>query len=246
MGMGSDTASTPTSGREPDEAAVLDYLLRHPDFLMEHPDVLLRATPPRRFEQTDGKVVDIQHVMLKRLQTEMADLQDCAEELIMTTRSNMATQKGTLQAALAVLEAPGLAGLARVIGDELPMLLDVDACAVRLEPLAGASLLKDDDPAPGLLDSLPVGLIDELFGTDGQAILRPQTEAEPLFYGDMAPLIASDALVRLNLGPGQPPALLAVGSRLEGTFEPDMAMDLLVFLTRVLEHTVRRWLTEAR
>ncbi|WP_157879165.1 DUF484 family protein [Pararhodospirillum photometricum] len=232
MGKASDTVSPTGSGNDPDEAAVLDYLLRNPDFLKEHPDVLLLATPPQRFESSEGKVVDIQHVMLKRLQTEMADLQDCAEQLIITTRSNMATQKGTLQAALAVLESEGIDGLALTIAEDLPLFLDVDVCTLRIEQgLPGV---------PPAIATLPPGLMGRTFETDDMAALRPLSPAESVIYGATASEVRSDALVRLTAADGQPLGILALGSRLEGTFEPDMALDLLLFLARVVENCLRR------
>ncbi len=229
------------------EEEVLGYLLEHPDFLVAHPEVLLTSTPPARFGEGDDKVVDIQQVMLKRLQTEMAELQDCAEQLILTTRSNMATQKGTLQAALAILDSEGLGPLVRTVNEDLPMLLDVDVCALRFEQpvarkAAGVRPLPDDD---GLdLATLPAGFVDDLFGAEAQAVLRPSVDAEAAVYGDLAGLVRSDALVRIDPGHGIPPGLLALAARVEGTFEPDMAMDLLVFLAKVMENCVRRWTPE--
>jgi uncharacterized protein YigA (DUF484 family) len=231
-----------------DEATVLGYLLDHPDFLMDHPEVLMVATPPARFEATGGadKVVDIQQVMLKRLQSEMADLQDCAEQLIITTRTNMATQKGTLQAALAVLDREGLGSLARTVAEDLPMLLDVDVCFLRLEQHMEVPPDLEDESDDGLgLQTLPAGFVDALFGADAQAVLRPSVEAEVEIHGDAAPVIRSDALVRIDTGPGLPPGIFALGSRVEGTFEPEMALDLLIFLSRVVEHATRRWIAES-
>lgn len=296
MGKAGDTASSLDTRRDLTEDAILDYLLRHPDFLMDHPEVLVTATAPQRFAQSEDRVVDIQHVMLRRLQTEMADLQDCAEQLIMTTRSNMATQKGTLKAALAVLESEGLGPLMRTVTEDLPLILDVDVCALRLEhpgrmpsastgdeagdgpasalasalggevtwdaweseastpegearraatlDLAWGGLLTDPQTTPGAgldLCILPPGFVAAFFPAGRQALLRPQIQAEPVIYGDLAGLVRSDALVRLDPGAGLPPGLLALGTRLDGTFEPDMAMDLLVFLARVVEVCVRRW-----
>lgn len=262
MGKADDTPSLEAE-KDLTEGAVLDYLLRNPDFLMDHPEVLVTATPPQRFGTGDERVVDIQHVMLRRLQAEMADLQDCAEQLIMTTRSNMATQKGTLKAAMAVLDSEGLGSLMRAVTEDLPLALDVDVCALRLEePPAGtpAAVIEALAPPPAEADgapqagplgeglgedldlcTLPPGFVEAFFGAGAQAVLRPLTEAEAVIYGDVAGVVRSDALVRIDPGPGLPPGLLALGSRIEGTFEPEMAMDLLVFLARVVENSVRRW-----
>ncbi len=252
MGDAGDKLRNKPSSADLDEASVLGYLLENPDFLMDHPEVLMVATPPARFEEAgDDKVVDIQHVMLKRLQTEMADLQDCAEQLIITTRSNMATQKGTLEAAAAVMDCEGLSSLAQVIAEDLPMLLDVDHCSLRLErhveppadmegDMDGIGIDTDFDVA-----TLPAGFVEALFGAEAHAVLRPSVDAEEVLYGQAARVIRSDALVRIDAGSDLPPGIFALGTRVEGTFEPEMALDLLLFLARVVEHAVRRWAPES-
>ncbi|MCF8482251.1 MAG: DUF484 family protein [Rhodospirillum sp.] len=249
MGDAGDKLRNKPSSADLDEASVLGYLLENPDFLMDHPEVLMVATPPARFEAPgNNKVVDIQHIMLKRLQTEMADLQDCAEQLIITTRSNMSTQKGTLQAALAVMDCEGLSSVARTIAEDLPMLLDVDSCALRLErhvmPPEGLDTNPAGDDDQDVV-TLPAGFIETLFGAEAHAVLRPSVDTEAVIHGEAAGAIRSDALVRIDAGPDLPPGLFALGSRVEGTFEPEMALDLLIFLARVVEHAVRRWAPES-
>ncbi|MBE1237619.1 DUF484 family protein [Phaeovibrio sulfidiphilus] len=215
-----------------DEAAVLDYLLSTPDFLLRHPDVLLNASAPRRFDESEGKVVDFQHAMLRRLQCEMEDLQNCAEELILTTRSNMDNQKSTFDATLVLLEAGSVEELVLTVSETLPLILDVDTCVLRLEDPARSG--RPDHSA------LPRGFVDEIFDDGTEALLRPEIIGEPVLYGERGRHVRSDVLVRVDPGEGLPPAVLALGSHVSGTFHGDMSVDLVSFLAKILEHCLRR------
>lgn len=227
-----------SGGEDPplEEDAVLNYLLANPDFLLRYPEALVHATVPKRFDDSDSTVVDFQHVMLQRLQTEMTDLQTCAEELIMTTRSNMDSQKGTFDAVLVLLEAESVDDLKLTVSETLPLLLDIDICALRLEGPSPQTITRTTlDKVP-----LPKGFVDASFGEETDAILRPMVEGEGILYGANADSVRSDALVRIEPGEGLMPGVLALASRVEGTFNADMSIDLVVFLAKIIEHCLRR------
>jgi len=52
----------------------------------------------------------------------------------------------------------------------------------------------------------------------------------------------SEALMRLDLGPGRLPGLLAMGCEDPHRFKPGQGTDLLAFFTAVFERVLRRWL----
>lgn len=213
------------------EAQVVAYLKANPEFLSRHPDLIARQAPPSRFG-AGGPVVDLQQYMIHRLHDEMDQLRGCAEHLITTSRSNMSTQSRTHDAVLSILEAEGMGGLARVVAEDLPPLLDVDVVALGFETGAHPAIL------PGIR-ALPVGLLDQVMGV-GEVMLRAQTHGDPVIFGDGAGLVSSFALVRLD--PLNCPAgLLALGSRSDRTFQSSQGTELLAFMARVIEDCVQRW-----
>ncbi len=231
-----DDAALPTD-QGPTEAQVLAYLKAHPDLLQRHPDLAARLAPPSRFEGA-GPVVDLQAFMIGALKGELDQMRGCAEHLISTTRSNMSTQSRTHEAVLAVLNAIGVPELARVVAEELPRLLDVDVAGLAIElgdesiPRLAAEGIRR--PAPGTV----AGLL-----ANKDHLLVAKDAGNPELFGDAASLVASSALVRLDLGLTCPPGLLVLGSRTEKTFHPGQGIELLSFLAKVVEHGVRRWLT---
>ncbi len=212
---------------------VKDYLRAHPQFLTDNMPLVAELLPGLS-ARDDGNVVDLRDYVVERLRREVEELKASAKALITTTRGNMSTQERTLQAALAVLAAEGMDALARVITDELPVVLQVDVVTIAFE----AGLPK---PAALFVQELPAGSIDTLLGERVTARLRESVGGEQPLYGAAAALVASDALVRLEPGNGLPQGVLALGTRTEGAFHPQQGTDLLGFLARVVEHAVERW-----
>jgi uncharacterized protein YigA (DUF484 family) len=183
-------------------------------------------------------VVDLQQFMLERLRRDVQRLKADQDDLLTNSRDNLSTQDRIHQAALALLGAKSIAHFIEVIATDLAMLLDVDAVALCLETI-------DDDTArPNVegLQLLPAGSVDRLLGHDRAALLRDDTVGDTEIFQAGAGLVRSDALIRLRIGEGMPPGLIAFGTRHPGYFDPGQGTELLHFLARIIEHCIRAWL----
>ncbi|MBM3565222.1 MAG: DUF484 family protein [Alphaproteobacteria bacterium] len=213
---------------------VVDYLLRHPDFFEKNGQMIAAMTAPGRW--TGGGVVDIQKVMLDKRLEEIEELRNCAIEVIETSRTNMTVQTRTHAAILAILNASTFEQLVRVVGEDLPLLLDVDVAIMAFE--AG------DKPLAALVTSetryLRSGSVDELIGEDKDVRLIRDLNDDGTVFGGAAGLVRSAAFARLRPGRTTPAGLLALGSR-SGTFHPGQGTELLQFLARSLEACIQRW-----
>lgn len=226
----SDSANSAAVSPVNDEQ-VAAYLRSHPDFLLRHPDLVTKLAPPSRFD--GGPVVDLQHYVIGRLQDEMDQLRGCAEHLITTSRSNMSIQTRTHEAALAILAAGSMTGLAQVVAEDFPSLLDVDLATIGFEQGDGPTALLPD------MRSLPNGLLDDVMGA-GEVMLRSASHGDAVIFGDGAGLVRSYALVRLA-PKDHPLGLVALGSRNERSFHNSQGTELLAFLARVIEDCALRW-----
>lgn len=218
-------------------AAVADYLRRNPDFLIENPDLMDVLSPPSR---SAGTVVDMQHFMLHRLRDENARLREGYDQLIHAARSNQSTLTRVHGAALTVLGARSFEGLIQAVTTDLAVLLDLDAVTLCVE--AG------DVPVPKAYSagvrSLPAGTINATLGPDQDVLLGSEMEkGDRRLFGAAAGLIRSQALVRLDISTQAPTGLLVLGSRREDEFSQGQGTELLGFLARALEITIRQWLS---
>jgi hypothetical protein len=131
------------------------------------------------------------------------------------------------------LGAANLAGLARVVAEDLPPLLDVDIATIGFEE--GEKRIPS---MPGI-QIFPRGLLEETLGA-GDVMLRSSTTGDPVIFGDGASSVSSCALVRLS-PVDLPGGLMALGSRNERGFHGGQGTELLGFLASVIEDCVRRW-----
>jgi len=224
------------AGEEPSAAQVTRFLKRHPDFLARHPEILDGQDAPGR-HRGEG-IVDLQQVMVERMRDEVAATRAGRDRLLATSRANQAALTRIHEAALALISAPGFEHLIEAVTTDLAVLLNVDVVTLGVEQDAG----KLPPVRMGGIYQLEPGTIDRILGPRTNILLRPQIEGNLVLFGAGAGLVASDALVRLSVSRATPPAVLAFGARQEGHFNPDQGTELLGFLGRVLELSIRRWL----
>lgn len=220
-------------------AEVREYLRRHADFLTENADLLAVLTPPTR--RRGDRVVDMQRVMVERLQAENARLTSYQSELISASRSNLASQGQIHAAALALIRAHGLAALVNVVGAEFPGLLELDVAVlcVEREGLLSGTMAK----AGATVVAREV--IAARLGQERDIVLRSSIENDRDLYGDEAPRVRSDALLKLRLGDGDGACMLALGAAEGDRFHPGQGTELLGFLGKVLEHCFGPWMSKA-
>ena len=228
-----DSLSTPEA--EADQVA--DFLRSNPTFFADNPDLMADMQVPARWDG-DG-VVDMQQFMLDRLREDIENLSICAQDVIETSRANMTNQTRTHAAILAVLGADAFPDLVRVMAEELPLLLDVDAVSVGFETPAL--------PNPGLVGAnvrrFPTGYVDQVMAGEHDVLLLREASDDGTVFGADAQGIRSAAIARLRPGNAAPAGVLAFGMRQVGAFHPGQGTELIVFLARVVERLVHKWLT---
>lgn len=209
---------------------------RHPDFLQRHPELMDVLDVPASY-QGNG-VVDLRHELLKRLRAEVSDLTSSRDSLLATGRSNLMTQNRVHQAVLAMLEAHSFERFIETITTDMAIILDIDMVTVCVEISAEALAAKSIDG----ISPLEPGQIEQIFGPSGHVCLRSDIAGDPVIFGEGAGLIRSDALIRLNISPEAPQAVLALGSRDPDHYHSSQGTELMSFLARVLECGCRKWL----
>ncbi|MDE1149555.1 MAG: DUF484 family protein [Azospirillaceae bacterium] len=216
---------------------VATYLRETPDFLQQHPDLIHHLVPPA--EDRGNGVADLQHFMLLKLRREVADLTAQQEELIATARANINNQSRVHAAALFLMDAQNFEHLIQTITTDLAVLLDLDlACLVVEQPEDSRLALHHDRTGLQLAEA---GAINRWLNKR-DVILRGNIQGLTEIYGPAAPIIRSEALVRLQIGPEAPIGLLAFGSRDADLFHAGQGTELLCFLARVVERCIRGWL----
>ena len=232
-----ETASSGEGGISADD--VIAYLEDHPDFFAGRQDLLSKMTAPSRW--TGDGVVDMQHFLADRRLREIDDLRNCAQEVIETSRSNMSVQTRTHAAVLALLWASDMDQLLRVIGDDLPLLLDVDMVILGFETpglVTNAPMAEEVD-----IRLLGIGDVDRILGPEENVVLMRDLNEGPDggsdLFGEASGLVRSAGLARLCSGQGIPVGFMGLGSRGE-VFNPGQGTELISFLARAMETCLHR------
>ncbi len=215
---------------------VAAFLVQHSEFFAEHPDLLDSLSAPSP-ENGDG-VVNLQHFLVERLRQQLAEARHAHDSLIAIGRANLTIQARVNRAVLALLSARSFEQLIETVATDLAVILDLDAVALGVEQGV-------DELPPVRLDGLvqlESGTVDELIGRGRTVTLVDRTDGQTALFGAAASLISSQALIRLQVSRKTPPALLALGSRRPKQFHEGQRTELLTFLARALERSIRAWL----
>ena len=224
----------PSAETEADRVAA--YLRRHPAFLSDYPELLEILLPPKRRQHGEA-IVDFQSAMIERLRGENRRVAELQADLLATSRANMTTQSRIHAGVLALLEATTFENLIQAITTDLAMLLDVDVVALCVEA-------PDSHPRRDVagVHMLAAGEVDAILGPSRDIVLVSDSPGGNPLYGAAVGLVRSEALLRLRPSARAPTGLLALGSRVEGRFDPGQGTELLSFLARILELCIRTWL----
>jgi len=238
MSQGKESTAGQKTGTETEvtERQVVEYLLERPDFFVKHSRLLQHMSAPGR---TLGEgVTDCQQVMIDRLRQEIDSARGQSQELIDNSRVNMSVQSRVHECVLALVAATSFEELIQTVTTDMAVILDLDAVTLCIEAVDHSQT----QIRTSGLQLLGEGSVRSLVPDGQSCILRSDISGDPDLFGAAAPLVRSDALMRLKVSDATRPALLALGSRTAGKFHPGQATELLTFLARVLESLVRGWL----
>lgn len=214
---------------------IIAWLRDHPAFLQTHPEACTWLIPPKSTKARG--IADFQTYMIERLKADKGALEETTREIVENSRANMNNQHRIHRAILVLLEARSFEDFIHTLTMDLAPLLDVDIIALLVE---SNGKVIPHLPAGGMR-MVPPGTVDKWM-QGKTALLQNNISGIEIVYGGGATLVASQALLRVDLSMDMPPAILAFGSRDPNLFEPGQATDQVAFLVRVVERCLRAWL----
>ncbi len=239
--MSGDTTKQKNANPKKDAAGslsaedILSYLKDHPSFLQDHPKAIDYLVPPK--QQNEKGIADFQSHMIRRLKEDKSKILETTRELVETSRANMNNQHRIQQAILCLLEARNFDQFIQAVTMDLSAILDVDITSFIVE--------SNGRDIPHIhtngIRILPPGTVDKWM--EGKSVLlQSDIQGIEAIYGGGAMLVASQALLRVDISMNTPPALLCFGSRDPYLFTDTQATDQIQFLARVVERSFRSWL----
>lgn len=219
-----------------------DRILAAPEALLEDRDVM-QALIGANDRAVGGNVVDLRGLAMERLNQKLDRLEDTHRTVIAAAYENLAGTNQVHRAILQLLEPMDFPGFLATLTGTVTQTLRVEAIRLVIETRSEGPV---PDPASGAIYAAKPGFVNDYL-TRGRAMARPvmlrQTLPDPGgIYGDKGDWIRSEALLRLDLGEGRLPGLLAMGAEDPHQFKPTHGTDLLIFFGGVFERVMRKWL----
>ncbi len=219
---------------------VRQKLIEAPDVILEDAD-LMRALVEANKTTQRGNIVDLRGVAMDRLESRLTRLEETHNTVIAAAYENLSGTQQVHRAVLALFDHQDFETFLHALGTEVNDLLRVSTTRLVLETNeneGGDALSRVSE----VVQTSEPGFIDAYIGPDRAVALRPVPPGTTKIYGESSDWVASEACLRLDLGEGRYPAMLALASDDPQHFAPGQATDLLSFFGGVFEQVIRRWL----
>ncbi len=242
----SKQSDTMTKSASPSAEQVREYLKKHPEFLKSNPDVVADLAAPER--DLGNGIIDFQHYMVKNLQKDSKALKSRYDVLVDFCRDNMSVQAQVHQAALRLIRTRTIEQLLEVLTLDLVNLFDVDVVRMAMESETQFDTSWGEQNYSGIVFVAP-GTIDAALGRKKNVLLVEDCTAKPPagfeeIFSDCDQLIASCAMLRLELETVDKHVILAFGVRHKNRFHPGQGIELLHFLAQITAHQLDKYLDD--
>jgi len=220
-----------------------ERLLADPGLILDDPQVM-RALVLASERAMGGNVVDLRGVAMDRLEARLARLEETHRAVIAAAYENLSSTNQLHRAILKMLDADAFEEFVLSLGGEVAQVLRVDGVALVLESAETAALGKLE---PVLKVRQP-GFVGHYMAMGRNVpprniVLRQAVpEGVDGIYGPRGGDLRSEVLMRLDLGAGRLPGMLAMASEDPHRFRPGQGTDLLHFFAGMFERVLRRWL----
>lgn len=227
---------------------VRDQILSDPNAVLEDRDVMA-ALIAADGNTKGANVVDLRSIALERLEARLDRLEDTHRHVIAAAYDNLASTNQIHRAVLAILEPLSFAEFLSLLEHELAEILNVASARLCLESPAvevGVTPDLESEFGQGVSFFAPGEVSNYISNGHGDTqrpvTLRQLVSRQERIFGNATASVTSEAVIKLDLGAGNLPAMLVLGSDQMAQFAPQKGADLLVFFASAFERVLRRWL----
>lgn len=222
-----------------------ERLLAEPERILEDRD-LMAALISANDSALGGNIVDLRGVAMERLEARLGRLEDTHRSVVAAAYENLAGTNQVHKAVLQLLEPTDFEDFLACLSGDVAAALKLDSLRLVLES-------HGEIGTPGLgrhgkvMHLARPGFVFEAMsagrsGSPRPVVLRQVFPETREIHGEKADYIRSEALLRLDLGEGRLPGMLALGAEDPHMFRPSQGTDLLSFFGAVFERLMQRWL----
>ena len=210
-------------GEKFDERLIINFLKKNKNFFIKYPDITKELNFPLKDKSSD-KVIDLEAYRYKKISRENINLQNQITEILLAGKSHITSQKRILKSSIRILNTKSLSKLIEVIISDLKNILGCKS--VNCFFANQNKLIKN------------VSLIDNkiaisYFRDGKKTYLNQNPKGILIFFPNQSRSIKSYILLKVETNQGN--MVIAMGSNSASKFTPDQQVDLIEYLTKIIE-----------
>ena len=206
-----------------DEEYLINYLKKNKNFFVKYPDLAKQLNFPLK-DISNDKVIDLEAYRYKKISRENIDLQNHITQILLAGKSHILSQKRILKSSIRILNTKTLVKLIDVIVLDLKNILEcksVNCFFTNKDKLTTNSSLIDNRIA------------NSYFRDGKKTYLNQNPKGVMIFFPNQSRTIKSYILLKAEIN--QSSLIIAMGSNLSSKFTPDQQVDLIEYLTKIIE-----------
>jgi len=210
-------------GKNSLEELVISYLKKNKNFFIQYHELIKELNFPLK-DKSSEKVVDLEAYRYKKISQQNIDLQNQITKILIAGKNHQNAQKRILRSTLRILNTKSLSKLIDVIINDLKNILacDVVNCFTTNNNLKIENLNKIDSR-----------IAQSYFKNNSLTNLNQNPKGILLFFPNKSKLIKSYILLKIVYDNSY--LIVAMGSKNKENFTPDMQVDLVEFLIKIIE-----------
>ena len=210
-------------GKNSPEELVISYLKKNKNFFIQYHELIKELNFPLK-DKSSEKVVDLEAYRYKKISQQNIDLQNQITKILIAGKNHQNAQKRILRSTLRILNTKSLSKLIDVTINDLKNILacDVVNCFTTNNNLKIENLNKIDSR-----------IAQSYFKNNSLTNLNQNPKGILLFFPNKSKLIKSYILLKIVYDNSY--LIVAMGSKNKENFTPDMQVDLVEFLIKIIE-----------
>ena len=211
------------NGKNSAEELVIKYLKKNKNFFIKYPELTKELNFPLKDSSSD-KVIDLAAYRYKKISRDNINLENQMRKILLAGKSHITSQKRILKSTLRILNTKSLPRLIDVIISDLKIILGCKS----------ANCFFTNKAAWTNNSSLIDNKIASSYFRDGKKTnLNQNPKGIMIFFPNQSRIIKSYVLLKAEIPPGN--LIIALGSNLLTKFTPDQQVDLIEYLTKIIE-----------
>ena len=205
------------------EELVTKYLKKNKNFFVKFPKLAKELNFPLN-DNGSNKIIDLDAYRYKKISQENIDLQNQMTKILLAGKSHISSQKRILKSSLRILKTKSISKLIGVIVNDLKILLACDIVNC---------FNTDKNFKLNNIQQVDKKIANTYFKNKLTTYLNQSPKGILLYFPNNSKSIKSYILLKVKVGDNY--LIIAMGSKEINKFSPDLQVDLIEYLIKIIE-----------